>query len=154
MSAAEDPANLTLIVTLELAVPLRMFELAAMSNWRREQAITKWADEAASDVGSRGDALMFRSETKARRHGLCANCGRDVSQDRDGWYHIGNEGREFCCADGRTPSLAGSPETGSAAAFNALARGLAAAAWQPGGITFLGAHWCALGCADCPRRAS
>jgi hypothetical protein len=30
----------------------------------------------------------------------------------------------------------------SAAAFNALARGLAAAAYQPGGITFAGQHYC------------
>lgn len=36
-----------------------------------------------------------------------------------------------------------------AAAFNAVARGLAAGAYQPGGITFLGLHWCAAGCA-CP----
>jgi hypothetical protein len=26
--------------------------------------------------------------------------------------------------------------------FAALARGLAAGAWQPGGVTFLGRHWC------------
>jgi hypothetical protein len=30
----------------------------------------------------------------------------------------------------------------SAAAFDWLARGLAAAAFSPGGITFLGVHWC------------
>lgn len=32
--------------------------------------------------------------------------------------------------------------TGCAQAFNALARGLAAAAYQPGGITYAGRHWC------------
>lgn len=31
---------------------------------------------------------------------------------------------------------------GCAQAFNALARGLAAAAYQPGGVTFAGQHWC------------
>lgn len=30
----------------------------------------------------------------------------------------------------------------SAKAFNALAEGIACAAFQPGGITFLGQHWC------------
>jgi hypothetical protein len=34
-------------------------------------------------------------------------------------------------------------------AFAALARGLAVGAYQPGGITFAGTHWCAAGC-DCP----
>jgi hypothetical protein len=30
----------------------------------------------------------------------------------------------------------------TARVFNALAKGVAAAAYQPGGITFLGVHWC------------
>lgn len=37
----------------------------------------------------------------------------------------------------------GSSKTGKAAeVFNALAEGLACAAYQPGGITFAGRHWC------------
>ncbi|MET8278237.1 hypothetical protein [Micromonospora sp. NPDC005174] len=37
----------------------------------------------------------------------------------------------------------GSKKKGEAAqVFNALARALAAAAFQPGGITFAGVHWC------------
>lgn len=36
-----------------------------------------------------------------------------------------------------------------AAAFAALVRALAIGAYQPGGITFAGSHWCAAGC-DCP----
>lgn len=37
----------------------------------------------------------------------------------------------------------GSKRQGEAAkAFNALAQGLAAAAYQPGGVTFAGRHWC------------
>ena len=40
-----------------------------------------------------------------------------------------------------------------AAAFNALARGLAAAAYQPGGVTFAGAlHWCTAAHEGCPDR--
>jgi|SRR5882724_451391 len=33
-------------------------------------------------------------------------------------------------------------------AFNALSRGLAAAAYEPGGVTFAGLHWC-LGAGHC-----
>jgi hypothetical protein len=31
---------------------------------------------------------------------------------------------------------------GTTEVFAALARGLAASAWQPGGVTWLGRHWC------------
>ena len=44
----------------------------------------------------------------------------------------------------------GSKKSGGAAkVFNALARGLAAGAWCPGGVTFAGRHWCAAECL-CP----
>lgn len=154
MTAADDPANDSLIITLELAVPLRMLELAGMSEARRERTRASWAQESASSVGHQGDALIFGNPTKARRHGRCATCGGDISQDREGWYHIAAEGRVLTCPDGRKPKLVGDPEAGTAAAFNALARGLAALAWQPGGVTFMGAHWCALGCDACPERAA
>lgn len=39
----------------------------------------------------------------------------------------------------RTPVGQGQP--GTAAVFNALAKGLAALAYQPGGVRFHGAHW-------------
>ncbi|MFF5265371.1 hypothetical protein ACFY4C_41355 [Actinomadura viridis] len=39
-----------------------------------------------------------------------------------------------------------------AESFNALAKGLAALAYQPGGVTFLGLHWCVEEHLDCPRR--
>ncbi|MEV5819253.1 hypothetical protein AB0L22_08770 [Micromonospora haikouensis] len=44
----------------------------------------------------------------------------------------------------------------AAAAFNALARALAAGAFQPGGITFCGLHWCVdhTECVDAERQAS
>lgn len=38
---------------------------------------------------------------------------------------------------------------GCAEVWGALTRGLAIGAYQPGGITFAGQHWCAAGC-DCP----
>lgn len=46
--------------------------------------------------------------------------------------------------------LFGSKKSGGAArVFNALAQGLAALAYCPGGVTFAGRHWCADRCA-CP----
>ena len=36
-------------------------------------------------------------------------------------------------------------------AFNALARGLAMAAFEPGGVTFAGLHWCTQEHDGCPR---
>ena len=36
----------------------------------------------------------------------------------------------------------GGKEGTTAGAFNALAKGLAAAAYQPGGVKFAGQHWC------------
>ena len=39
-----------------------------------------------------------------------------------------------------------------AAAFNALARGLAALAYCPGGVTFADLHWCVQPHPRCPRR--
>ncbi|GAB1646875.1 hypothetical protein [Krasilnikovia sp. MM14-A1259] len=36
-------------------------------------------------------------------------------------------------------------------AFNALARGLAIGAYQPGGITFAGMHWCTTIHEGCPQ---
>lgn len=130
-----------LLITLELAVPLRMWELAGMSKRRREATCARWAQESASEVGSGGDSIMFRTPTKERRHGSCV-CGGSISKDRDGWHHIGDSGREDHCLSGQTPALADAPLTGTAPAFNALARGLAAAAWHPSGVTFLGQHWC------------
>jgi hypothetical protein len=39
-----------------------------------------------------------------------------------------------------------------AATFNALARGLALLAYQPGGVDFAGHHWCTTPHEGCPNR--
>lgn len=41
---------------------------------------------------------------------------------------------------------------GTAGVFDALARGLAAGAWVPGGVTWAGLHWCTQPHDQCPRR--
>lgn len=86
-----------LAITLQLAVPLQMWELRHCDDQQR----VAMAAAAADVVASHGDDLQFGG-----RH----------------------------CAE----------------AFNALARGLAIGAHQPGGITFRGLHWCTSAHEGCP----
>jgi hypothetical protein len=46
------------------------------------------------------------------------------------------------CERGDILQFSGGKKGQTAEAFNALARGLAAGAYVPGGITFAGLHWC------------
>jgi hypothetical protein len=92
--SAED----ILATSLELAVPLRVAELAAMTPHGRERTMREWAQASADAVAHRGDSLLFATKP-----------------------HKG--------------------EGGTADTFNHLARGLAAAAYLPGGVTFLGRLW-------------
>lgn len=87
----EDPRYAVLMETLALAVPLRIWELAARTPAQRANI----AHRCAQHVAAHGDALQF-----------------------------------------------GGKKGAAAAAFNALAQGLACAAYQPGGVTFAGRHWC------------
>lgn len=88
---AAETQHTVLRETLRLAVPMHMIEL---HNWGPEH-LAVVASDAATTVGSHGDALQF------------------------GGKH---------CSD----------------TFNAVARGLAAAALTAqGGVDFLGLHWCA-----------
>lgn len=90
-AAAEDHQRMVLRETLALAVPMHMVELHSLPAER----LAAIASNAATIIGSRGDALQY------------------------GGKH---------CQE----------------AFNALARGLAAAALTAqGGIDFNGSHWCA-----------
>lgn len=50
---------------------------------------------------------------------------------------------------GDVPMYGGAKSGQAAAVFNHLARGLAAGAFAPGGVTFAGRHWCAREC-PCP----
>lgn len=53
-------------------------------------------------------------------------------------------------AKGDVLQFGGSRPGQAAGALNALAKGLAAAAYQPGGVTFAGLHWCTEEHAECP----
>lgn len=58
-------------------------------------------------------------------------------------HRIGREDGAFIASHGDDILYRGHKKGKSAAAFNALARGLAAAAFQPGGVRFAGLRWCA-----------
>lgn len=55
-------ADVVLVETLRLAVPLRIEELAAMNDATRAATVTTWAAEAVEPIASRGDALQFGSK--------------------------------------------------------------------------------------------
>lgn len=90
-----------LTITLELAVPLWIAELAAMDETDRERHIWWWTQTAADRIAGCGDRLQY-GDPKRRKSERA-----EVATD-----------------------------------FNYLASGLAALAWQPGGVTFAGRHWC------------
>lgn len=104
----------TLTLTLQVAVPLRMYQLRQMTEAQRERAVGVWAAEAAEVVASNGDTLMFRTKPWKLKDS------------------------QLTAASRRKPG----DEVSTAATFNHLARGLAALAYCPGGVMFGGCHWC------------
>lgn len=66
----------------------------------------------------------LRNHTDAQRAAIAKRCGAMVAERGDALQFGGKKG---------APTQV----------FNALAEGIAAAAFQPGGITFAGRHWCA-----------
>lgn len=109
-------ADLVLVETLALAVPLRIHELLQLEPHRRGKVAGRWARQAADKVGSQGDKLQFRTRTRRRHQQACIEDGTQLTCD---------------CLDG------------TATVFNHMARGLAALALVPGGAAFGGIHWCA-----------
>lgn len=90
---------------LDVAVPMALDTLAAMSEAGRADAITRWAVEAVDVLASGGDQMLFPTKpSRATKR------------------HVA--------------------EPGTRGVFAATARGIAAAAYAPGGITTLGRHWC------------
>ena len=92
LAIADDPRCITLVATLELAVPLWIWELRVYTDKQRAAR----GNRCAGIVAEQGDILQFGSKQKGKVAG----------------------------------------------AFNALAEGLACAAYVPGGVTFAGRHWC------------
>ena len=66
----------------------------------------------------------LRGRTPQQRAVIARRCGQHIAEHGDSLMFGGKKGA-------------------AANAFNALAEGLAVAAYQPGGVTFAGRHWCA-----------
>jgi hypothetical protein len=71
-----------------------------------------------------------RALTEAARLALAAEAGQYIAEHGDDLMFRSKAGR-------------------SADAFTWLARGLACAAYQPGGVSFAGMHWCTARCCRC-----
>jgi|SRR5450755_600566 hypothetical protein len=146
--------NAALTVTLELAVPLRIAEVIDLPFAERRRI----AEEAGTVVAAQGDTLQYGSSDKfgagakeRRRHEAhgnaraaeCEDCHRTQNQPRCCMRRFSGKCR-VC--------LTGQPSYSAGEVFNFLARGLAVAACQPGGVTFAGLHWCAYPHPCCPDR--
>lgn len=158
LATADNPDHLALLIALEAAVPLWMLELARMTEDLRNHTIAVWARQSASVVASRGDQLMYKTTRRHPTTGTCIHCGQPIRRDghyTQVWRHDGaGDGRVACDPDAakayraKTVVPPGSTAVpaddggGTADTFNHLARGLAAAAYVPGGVTFARRHWC------------
>jgi hypothetical protein len=142
-----------LLEVLQAAVPLWILQVRGLPDWERQHL----ARESASVVASQGDTLMFGSGTrfgggtkerlKHEAHRLvktseCASCPSAPK-------------RITCCgkrfSHGCRVCVRGEPTYSAGEVFNFLARGLAVAACQPGGVTFADLHWCVWPHPYCPR---
>lgn len=100
-------------MTLQAAVPLNTYDLLRRSYGLRQPIIDRWASKAAYMVAYHGDMLLFKSKARTSHRKDCSNP------------------KECDCL------------TGTAEVFNHLARGIAAASFQPGGICTFGLQFCA-----------
>ena len=158
LALADNRANVALLVALDAAVPLWMLELARMPRGQRDHDRQVWARQAAGIVASRGDQLMYATKRRRPTTGTCLHCGQTIRPDdryQSTWIHDGDARGVRCDPDAlakwraKTTAPHGSVAEpvddggGTADTFNHLARGLAALAYQPGGVDFAGRHWCA-----------
>jgi hypothetical protein len=114
-----DQTLTPLVATLEAAVPLWIWELR---NWRPEHRIAR-AKACGQAVTAHGDQILFRSKGRAPKWEKAHGKPGDAEYQPAMRVHDGSPG--------------------TAGAFNRLAEGIACAAYQPGGITVFGLHWCA-----------
>ncbi len=146
-----------LAIGLQAAVPLHIMEMRDKPSWERQRL----AAEAGQVVASQGDTLMYGSKSARfgngakeqlthqahgnAKAGKCASCDRGKDSARCCMRRF----RDTCrvCLTGQAHYSAGE-------VFNHLARGLAVLAFQPGGVTFAGLHWCVYQHPCCPRRRS
>lgn len=133
---ASQVTEIALAESLRLAVPLWIMELRQLDDETRSRRMAEWTQEAAYSVSCYGDILQFRTKAGKRHHQKCLD-----------WWKAYRPGEH--------PSRPGdcSCKIGTAEVFNACARGIAALAHCPGGVTVFGLHWC-LDHTACKRAAA
>lgn len=140
---------------LRFAVPLHITEVKDLPFRERYRL----AAQAADAVASQGDTLLYGSKStrfgngarELARHqahgdaktGECATCTKRDDQPHCCMRRF--HSRCGTCLRGQVTYSAGE-------VFNFLARGLAIAACQPGGVTWAGMHWCAWPHPRCPDQ--
>jgi hypothetical protein len=116
-----------------------------MRSWQVNARLAA-ARRAAQVIASQGDTLMFGGVHKfghgAKQEAAHAAAARCTTPD----CTCKGTG---CTARGCYCHGSGEPGYSAGEVFNQLARGLAAAAYQPGGITYAGMHWCTAACCLC-----
>jgi hypothetical protein len=115
--------------TLAFAVPLWIAEFRRLDPGQRQVV----ASRSAKVIAAQGDTLMFGSKA------AFGDGAREMAAHQaHGRVKAGEEltGKCRACTRGQASYSAGE-------VFNELARGLACAAFQPGGVRFAGLSWCA-----------
>lgn len=135
MTLADSRAGLV-TACLEAAVPLAIAELRDEPFSVRQRV----AAEAGLIVASQADTMMFGSK---RKPGAAA---RELERHRNHVRPVTREVHDKC-----DPCRNGMPDYSAGEVFSYLAKGLAALACQPGGVTFLGLHWCVYSHPWCPN---
>lgn len=122
---------------LDVAVPLWMHDFKGLSFEERHRIAT----EASQVIASQGDTLQYGSKAATWGHGAreAARCKARLRCAASDCRCGGNGCADTACYC----HLRGEPSYSAGEVFNFLAKGLACLAYQPGGVTFAGQHWCA-----------
>jgi hypothetical protein len=151
-------ANGVLEESLLAAVPLWMDQYRGL-HWGERARI---ASECAQVVASQGDTLQYGGSHKfghgageVAAHQAAGRCPGTDCGCAGAPEGKRAERRAACtrCANPRCwCQVRGEPTWSAGEVFNFLARGLALLAYEPGGVTWLGLHWCARPRPWCPAE--
>jgi hypothetical protein len=124
---ADSEPTALLLLTLETAVP--MWAVTAAS-WLAERRVRESQD--AAEVIAHGADVLFHAP--ARKPGKTGTTGPGLAAITREQADAGVTARGYRPAE----------------VFNAIAKGLGIGAYQPGGVTWLGRHWCTAPHGACP----
>ena len=123
---ADDERARRLLPFLQAAVPMWAARMAAWTPERRQHEAM-----ACGDIIAHGADVLFRpGKPSLGRRAATRSAPTALTWDR---------GRGGAIREWRPAEI-----------FNAIAKGLAIGALQPGGVTWLGQHWCTAPHGECP----